>query len=565
MSDAFASVSCSVEIYPFEAGPFTLQGGQIRSATVSKSLRGNAAGTFSIDLAPGGPLGPEDPDTWSQIVTPMSHVIIGMARGRAQNIVLDGVATDIGEAQMWATSDRGSQAARGQGISGGDFSWFFNTFNFYALTFYGLTAGTPVGGALDYLPGSLENLISQGLIGGTSIKNSPPVQVGRLWYQKVMGGQNGILGNTYLPYKPIGTRVPFYRAVAALWENYPDVFIPYADNFMSEETWSSKFNSIFAYPWYEFFVTTAPDGAYSLINGSNGIQDAGIKFGMLSMPMALRAGPQIVARVNPLPRFSANIGSGGSTTPGIVDVSRWNALPIYDFTTAAFGFVKSTVRFSAEDAYNFYQLNPTLYGGMFGLNSVNNIPALFSYICASDPTSVQRYGFRPYIGNTRWMFDPTGSAAQQAKSLGVQNTILQLTANMISWMHPGPLMLQGSVTIPLNPAILIGTRFRYAPFKDGEPWDFYVEGYRHDFTFGGPSTTTLTLTRGLPAAIYADPSDGGLLKAIMTGNASRVDGTYVIGLPQGSAMPLQFVETQAQVAALNQQLANIFVTPQAAL
>ena len=52
MSDAFASVSCSVEIYPFEAGRFTLQGGQIRSATVSKSLRGNAAGTFSIDLHP---------------------------------------------------------------------------------------------------------------------------------------------------------------------------------------------------------------------------------------------------------------------------------------------------------------------------------------------------------------------------------------------------------------------------------------------------------------------------------------------------------------------------------
>ena len=124
---------------------------------------------------------------------------------------------------MWATSDRGSQAARGQGISGGDFSWFFNTFNFYALTFYGSTAGTPVGGALDYLPGSLENLISQGLIGGTSIKNSPPVQVGRLWYQKVMGGQNGIFGNTYCRTSRSARACRF--AVAALWENYPDVFI----------------------------------------------------------------------------------------------------------------------------------------------------------------------------------------------------------------------------------------------------------------------------------------------------------------------------------------------------
>lgn len=562
MSDAFASVSCNIEIYPFEAGPYYLSGGQIRSVTVSKSLRGNASGTFSIELAPGGPLGVEDSDTWSQIVTPMSHVVIGMARGQAQNIVLDGVATDIGEAQQWSTTDRGSQAARGQGISGGDFSWFFNSFNFYALTFYGLVAGSALGGALDYLPGSLANLISQGLIGGTGTGNSPPVQVGRTWYQKVMGGRNGILGGTYVPYKPIGTRVPFYQAVAATWENYPDVFIPYADNFISEDTWSEKFRSIFGTPWYEFFVTTAPEDAYPLANGSTGFQDPGTVFGMQSMPSAVPAGPKLVARVNPWPRFSAAAGaSGGIPTAGPVDASRWNALPLFDFTSAPFGFIKSGVSFSSADAYNFYQLNPTAYGGMFGTNNVNNIAAPFSYICASDPASVQRYGFRPAIGSTRWLFDPTGTAAQQ--NLNIQDTILQLTANYISWAHPGPLMAQGSVTVPLNPAILVGTRFRYAPFKDGEPWDFYVEGFQHNFVFGGPSTTTLTLTRGLPAAIYADASDGGLLKAIMTGNASRVDGTYTIGLPSGSAMPLQFVETPAQAAALNQQLANVFVTPQA--
>jgi hypothetical protein len=561
MSDAFASVSCSIEIYPFEAGPYYLSGGQIRSVSISKSLRGNAAGTFSIELAPGGPLGPEDPDTWSQIVTPISHVVIGMARGQAQNIVLDGIATEIGEAQQWATTNQGSQAARGQGISGGDFSWFFNSFNFYALTFYGLVAGSALGGALDYLPGSLANLISKGLIGGTGTGNSPPVQVGRTWYQLVMGGRNGILGNTYVPYKPIGTRVPFYQAVAATWENYPDVFIPYADNFMSEDTWSEKFRSIFGSPWYEFFVTTAPAGAYPLPGGSTGFQDSGTTFGMQSMPSAVPAGPQLVARVNPWPRFNAAAGSsGGIPVPGPVDASRWNALPLFDFTSAPFGFLKSSVGFSAGDAYNFYQLNPTSYGGMFGVNPVNNVPAIFSFICASDPASVQRYGFRPRIGSTRWMFDPTGAAAQQG--LNIQDTILQLTANLVSWEHPGPLMAQGSVTVPLNPAILIGTRFRYAPFKDGEPWDFYVEGFRHDFTFGGPSTTTLTLTRGLPAAIYADASDGGLLKAIMTGNASRVDGTYTVGLPQGSASALQFVETQAQAAAINQQLANVFVTPQ---
>jgi hypothetical protein len=282
------------------------------------------------------------------------------------------------------------------------------------------------------------------------------------------------------------------------------------------------------------------------------------------MPSAAPAGPRLVARVNPLPRFSAKTtASGGQATIGPVDVSRWNALPLFDFTMAPFGFLRSNVQFSADEAYNFYQLNPTSYGGMFGLNNVNNIPAIFSFIAASDPASVQRYGFRPAIGSTKWMFDPTGITAQTSQSTSIQDTILQLTANMVSWIHPGPLMAQGSVVIPLNPAILIGTRFRYSPFKSGEPWDFYIEGFRHEFTFGGPSTTTLTLTRGLPSAIYTDTSDGGLLKAIMVGNASRVDGTYTIGLPQGSASALQFVETVAQAAALNQQLANIFVTPQA--
>ena len=101
----------------------------------------------------------------------MSHVVVGMARGVAQNVVLDGVATNIGEAQQWQTTDRATSAARAQSISGYDFSWFFNTFPYYALTFQGLVAGTP-GTGLDYLPGSLTNFIQQGLVGGTASTNS---------------------------------------------------------------------------------------------------------------------------------------------------------------------------------------------------------------------------------------------------------------------------------------------------------------------------------------------------------------------------------------------------------
>jgi hypothetical protein len=121
-------------------------------------------------------------------------------------------------------------------------------------------------------------------------------------------------------------------------------------------------------------------------------------------------------------------------------------------------------------------------------------------------------------------------------------------------------MLQGQVTIPLTPTMLVGTRFRYAPFKDGVPWDFYVTGFKHRFVFGGQCMTTLTLSRGLPADVYADAN---LLQAIFTGNAMRQNGEYVIGLPAGTGPALQVIETPQQAATLAGQMAKTYVTPQA--
>lgn len=559
-SDAFAAETCSIEVYPFEGGPYVIDGGQIQAVRVSKSLRGTADGRFEVQLAPGGPAGPEDKYDWSKIVTPMSHVIIGMARGADAAVVMDGVALTPGEGQEWETGDDGAYARRVQTIEGADFSWFFNTFNYYALTFYGLTASTLPGKALNYLPQGLYDTLSQGLIGGTDVNQSAPVQVGRTWYEKVMGGQIGILGSTYLPYKG-GSRIPFYQAVGTQWENYPNVFIPYADNFMTgEESWTSKFRSIFPAPWYEFFVTTAPADAYSLVSGATGYRAGGSLFAMQSVPAASPAGPLLVARINPTPQLQTTT-SGTTVSPGSLDLARWNALPLYDFTKAQFGFYESQVAFSADAARNFYMLNPTGFGAFFGTNNANNIPAPFSFIAAMDAASVQRYGFRPQLGTTRWLWDPTGLAPQAG--LNVEETILQLTAFMIGVFHPMPLMANARVTIPLSPGVLVGTRFRYAPYKDGEPWDFYVEEFEHRFVFGGRSTTTLTLTRGLPASVYADTRANGTLRAVFTGNAQRADGVYAVGLPNGSALPLRFVATPEQCAAINGSLARVFVTPQA--
>ena len=146
-SSPLAAVACSIEVYPFEGGPFYINGGQIKSVTVSKTLRGGANGTFAIELAPGGPAGPESIPDWIQVITPASHVLIGMSRGADAAIVMDGVATLPAEDQTWQTNAQGeSQASRTQTVVGADFAWFFNTQNWYSLVMYGLVAGTGIGG-----------------------------------------------------------------------------------------------------------------------------------------------------------------------------------------------------------------------------------------------------------------------------------------------------------------------------------------------------------------------------------------------------------------------------------
>jgi hypothetical protein len=559
MSRAFANTACTIEVYPFEGGPYVLAGGQIKRVIVSKNLR-DGAGSMQLDLAPGGPNGIEGSPTWSQVITPMSHVLVGMSRGDRAAVVMDGVAVAPVEQQSWQTGspDQGASAMRIQTISGADFGWFFKSFNFFALTFYGMMIGTPVNEGLYYLPQGLVSLLSKGLIGAAQ-----PVQAGRLWFQNVMAGPNGILGHTFVPYKN-NSRKTFTEVVAAQWEYYPEAYIPIADYFMvSEENWLGKFQGIFPFPWYDFFVTTAPSGAYLAASGVtlSGIIDPGTQFGMASMPQAPPGGPVLVARVNPTPKFKTTVqASAGTVAPGDIDATRWNALPLYDFTQEPYGFYNSSVSFSAEDARNFYQLNPTAYKTLFGVNNANGIPFPFSFIAASDAASVQRYGFRPEIGSTRWLYDANGAAASAQED--VQQTILSLTAAMISWFHPQPLMARASVAIPLTPDILVGTRFRYAPFKDGVPWDFYIEAFRHTFVFGGESATTLTLSRGLPTAVYQAVQSGGLLQAIHTGNAMRQNGIYTVGLPTGTGPALTFVITTEQAMQLNQLLTNVPVTPQ---
>ena len=554
MSDPFAAPSCSIEVYPFEGGPYTLQGGQIRSVTVEKSLRGGSVGNVEVRLAPGGPNGPESVATWSQVITPMSHIVVGMSRGRRAAIVLDGVTTRTSEAEEWESSEQGAVAGRDPVILGADFAWFFRSFNWYALTFLGMGAGSAWGNALGLVSAGLPALIDQGTQGGLS-----PTESARRWYTKIMAAPGAILGKTYVPYKN-NTRLPFGQVVSTFWEDYPGIVIPYADNFMAtEQSWMDKFMGILPMPWYEFFVTTASATDYSFVPGSTGQRYASPGLTMVSQPLAPAAGPCLVARLNPTPALGAQASTAtADNTLTELDMSRWNALPL---NAPDAGFYASEITFDAEGARNFYQLNPTAYSAMFGVNNANNIPFPFSFTGAVDAASVQRYGFRPEIGTFRWMYDPLGTAAQNS-NVNIPQTIAVLLARLVSWHHPAVFMAHASAVFPLMPDVRIGTRFRYYPFKGAPSWDFYVEAVKHRFVFGGTSTTSLLLSRGLPTAIYQDSASNGRLKAIHLGNAQRFGGEYVVGLPSGSAPPLTTFGSPESLTAMAGNLAEIFVTPQ---
>jgi hypothetical protein len=566
MTSPFAPVSCNCEIYPFEGGVYYLSSGLIESVTVSKSIRGGSNGVFSVQLAPGGPLGTESPVDWTQTFTPGSHVLIGMQRGGDEAIVLDGVVTGSHETQEWRSSINGSQASRVPIVAGADFCWFFNTQNWYSLAMYGLAAGTGLPGSLGVLPSNLIPFMSKGIVG-----NGSPVTIGQTWFNDVMAGASGMLGSTFLPYKGGDTRLPFNTLMTQLFEQYPGVYVPYTDQFLGMESWMSKFQEIFPHPWYEFFVTTAPSGVYSGFVPSpagtvgTNITASGRAFNMAAFPKALPAGPCMVARVTPVPRFDFQRSASGIFAPTALDMTRWNALPLTALSGT--GFYESDIKFSSDEVRNFYLLNPTSAQTLFGDNGSNNVPFMFIFAGAADPASVHRYGYQPANGTTRWLYDWNGTAAQRG-TLDIVQTVATLTAALASWWHPLPLMAKAQVAIPLAPQIYPGTRYKYAPFKDGTPWMFYVETVTHKYVFGGGSMTILELTRGLPASIYdAGGAVGSLLHSIYIGNAKRQflaggSGIYQVGLPPGTGTGLQVFSTATNSAQIANQMTGGFVTPQ---
>ncbi|MDE3023819.1 MAG: hypothetical protein KGI54_18570, partial [Pseudomonadota bacterium] len=84
----------SISIYPFEGGQYTISGTNagVLQAQINTSLKGGT-GTFSLALAPGGPNGVNARPYWTELLTPMSLVIIGLSRGSYNQTPMIAVVT----------------------------------------------------------------------------------------------------------------------------------------------------------------------------------------------------------------------------------------------------------------------------------------------------------------------------------------------------------------------------------------------------------------------------------------------------------------------------------------
>lgn len=534
-----------ISVYPFEGGNYFINGnnGTVLRAQVSKNIRGQV-GTFTLTLAPGGPNGPNNRPTWTELLTPMSLVIIGIARGQYSQIVMIGNVQSCQETQKWNT---GKNVERIISVQGTDFQQFFNQASYYTTSFLaGATSGV-LGGEV-----GLSSLISNSLLSG------PPNQFGAAWYKQIMAGPNSIMNALSFSYQ--NSRVKFYDMVSQYWEAYDSsVTIAFADYFMmSSGSWQQKFMTVFPFPWYEFFVTTAPAGYYdshispstaSIASGGSITVPAKDLFGL---PGFSPVNPQIVARVNPLPWTQpTSPNSNSALLPKInMNQDRWNALPT--FVTEETSGIEHSFNFSTDEVRNFYVINPIWLTQQLGASNASNSPFIYTFAAFVDTGSIHRYGYAPNIVDTEWFSDPSGAQARALAAAGnslenFQQLVAELALRQSSYYEPTPLMAKGNITMRLRPDILIGTRFIYNLFKNPEPWQFYVEGVDHDFVFGEQSTTTLTLSRGLPSTVYANST---LLEAIHTGNAERLNGQYVQGNVSGlgtGLLPVNYASIQQGV------------------
>lgn len=534
-----------IDIYPFGGGKYSLDSStaSVLKCKVIKNISGNSPGKFSILMAPGGPQGTNSGPSWSEVIPPMSMVVIGMSRYTHRSIVMIGIVTSPETSELWTT---GQSVTRTTTITGVDFQYFFNTFSYYTLSFLGATPGAALGSANGGLPAVIGDAINGGF---------GPGKVGEQWYTKIMAGTTGILSKTKINYQK-GT-VNFSDVMATVFQEYAasssnPLTIPYSAYFLqSQGNWFSKFQSIFQFPFYEFFVITAPSG-YKPYSATGALTQAK---SVITMNPAdgsgmLSASPTLVARMNPVPYCSSYNKSSSSYT---MDKSKWDS-ELVNYTLENGGFINSQTSYTLSQVRNFFLLVPTFFATMNGVSNNEMGSFIYTFDCFSNTNSINSYGYRPEIVDTEYFSDVNGISAKTnaTNKPNLQKLFENLTLKVATYYTPTNMMAYGSVEMELRPDIIPGNKFTYAPFKNGVDYVFYIEGFEHNYEFGGDTTTSLTLTRGLPKTVYDNIP---LLTDVHTGNASRIDGVYASSPSAGALTFLNYggnsiKETLARLAPI---------------
>jgi hypothetical protein len=539
MMTAYPSVF--VNIYPNEGGPFSLNSmnGAILECITSKDIWDQSSGTFELTLAPGGPFGPNASPQWQDIITPMSLITIGMQRAGRSRVVLIGCVRRCRVTERWQVGEGVRRAVK---VTGRDFSYIFNQTNYYAQQFLKFTSGAAVG-----TDGALQLATQFGL------KSQPPEQVAQRWFDAIMAGTTGLLAKMSFSTGPNSGRASFPDLMETLFQKYPNIQleIPAAMNYMVVDgTWFDTLNQLFPFPWYEVFVATAESGEYGQTDAKAVVATPA--------PAMTPASPALICRVLPLPLLT-NSSTTANPTFGI-DMSAWNALPLFGLDAGA---IATDLEFGDDNVRNYFVLNPQIIGAMFGSSNANNAPFMYLFGCWFDSASIERYGYRPRIDNLPlWFADPDGAIAQQNAANGngidaFQKLVGDLALKAVGFHEPAPLMANGGVTTNLRPDITVGSRFAASVDKTSALFEFYVRGVSHSFNFGGLSTTSLVLTRGLPQQVLNNTE---LMVALHTGDADRVSGEYTIGLPPGSGKPLEPLNLNT-ASDLIGDLAGVFDAP----
>lgn len=542
---SISSVFCAIDIYPFEGGLYSFFASQGTSQVLSCSVLNNltSGGQFSITLAPGGPNGIATPPSWTEIITPMSFAVIALQRENHSNVVMCGVVTSVEESQVWTSS----QVIRTIQISGFDFYYFFTKFNWNSLSFMAGNQLNLVGSTVNNT--ALGYILNQGFSG-------TPEELARKFYNFIMLNPNGIMGKTAVPYQ--GKNVFIGSALGAFIDVYPGALIvPSATNFMSEDsTWANKFQRILPFPIYEWFVSTAPKGTWGTI------LTGGTSFTSTTLTKAIGGMPQMVARINPQPVLNINPNKSGYYSPqisGTVNNNLFIELTTYELENQ--GFISSNIQFGVNGIKNFYTINPLGPNSLFGGSKANSNIFNMTYPFVADPASIHRYGFSSYTFNTEWLNDFQYTQPTQPSNT-IQDIVIDMSSRISSYCEPLALMANATVVMEMRPDIFMGNTFQYSPFvaQANNLWLFYIESVQHNYIFGGNSTTSLQLSRGLPVTAYADQT---LMSNILIGNAQRKNGQYVSGLPQGIGNPLVgYTVSSAGQTEILSEIGKYYVTPQ---